>query len=104
MNNNILFFVLNSKSKQMRLYFVITRVTFSFSWLRLQQFLSKKMSSSNLTSNRSTPPPQTTATSGHLRVNKSLIQPLLSQPKRIRNVCILAHVDHGNKNKNKCTG
>lgn len=33
----------------------------------------------------------------NLRVNKSLIEPLLNQPKRIRNVCILAHVDHGNR-------
>lgn len=31
----------------------------------------------------------------HSRVNKLIIQPLLGQAKRIRNVCILAHVDHG---------
>ncbi len=29
------------------------------------------------------------------RVTKSHIEPLLSQAERIRNVCILAHVDHG---------
>lgn len=45
-------------------------------------------------SNSSTPPPLPQGHS-HLRVNKLLIQPLLSQPKKIRNVCILAHVDHG---------
>jgi ribosome assembly protein 1 len=30
-----------------------------------------------------------------LRVSKALIEPVLAHPKRIRNVCILAHVDHG---------
>jgi hypothetical protein len=34
----------------------------------------------------------------HLRVNKTLIEPLLCQSERIRNVCILAHVDHGTNN------
>ncbi len=29
------------------------------------------------------------------RVNRQLIEPLLNRPERIRNVCILAHVDHG---------
>lgn len=29
------------------------------------------------------------------RVTPALIEPLLSRPERIRNVCILAHVDHG---------
>lgn len=29
------------------------------------------------------------------RVSRLLIEPLLSRPERIRNVCILAHVDHG---------
>ena len=32
---------------------------------------------------------------GSLRVSKSLIEPVLAHPRRIRNVCILAHVDHG---------
>lgn len=33
--------------------------------------------------------------SGGFRVSKALIEPVLAHPKRIRNVCILAHVDHG---------
>ena len=41
------------------------------------------------------PPPSQSHLQQHLRVNKLLIQPLLGQPKKIRNVCILAHVDHG---------
>ena len=49
-----------------------------------------------MASTSSTPPPQSQGHfQQHLRVNKLLIQPLLGQPKKIRNVCILAHVDHG---------
>ena len=50
------------------------------------------MSSSENEALTQLPPPQQAQ---HLRVNKLIIQPLLGQAKRIRNVCILAHVDHG---------
>lgn len=39
--------------------------------------------------------PSGTPLVGSLRVSKALIEPVLSHPSRIRNVCILAHVDHG---------
>ena len=49
-----------------------------------------------MASTSSTPPPPSHAhLQQHLRVNKLLIEPLLGQAKKIRNVCILAHVDHG---------
>lgn len=39
--------------------------------------------------------PFNTTTSNNFRVTRQLIEPLLSFPHKIRNVCILAHVDHG---------
>lgn len=41
------------------------------------------------------PSPAGTPVPAGLRVNKALIEPVLAHPNRIRNVCILAHVDHG---------
>lgn len=43
----------------------------------------------------SAPSPVSTPLQVSLRVSKALIKPVLRKPQRIRNVCILAHVDHG---------
>lgn len=44
---------------------------------------------------RPTPRPGTSVSPAPTRVTKDQILPLLSQPARLRNICILAHVDHG---------